>query len=1362
MSQNIINPDRRDPSRIRNKADIGLSRVDNVSVSDILDITKDLVRDEVYSGDRYAERELDMGVLFEIPLCMFTDNSTKLSITVSFLKGNEVLSNITAHISHSYDTDYRDPFEIEFDSLDNLVLNSGNIVSFYFYEKDNKQSVLSLRGDGNRLKVYGITAISYYFSDYIVISNDKEEHFSFRKLTNEKILVGDEVGKYYQSSVRKVYEYEPCRGDRSKTSTAKSLSVYDSSGNLIYDDTLNLASSQVDNYSFPTINEVPFTGSSNINILTDGEKDSTRNITIYAQHSGSTSEQAGEHDWEVLSTLRVLNAESATTEVVKSSEEYKEYGLCRGSKNTLNLSNITTPLGKVDKILTDLKDLDSNTVVSVSTFKGYLEGICSVLKNLLQTTGDFNIQFFGDEDETQSYSYIAISPYIGKGVKVWFNLKSPSRLGIKAKFFGENIVDLVKLVLTNENGSIVEKEIKKSEDDNYYSIYDPTQQTTTPPPPETTIQSQTHNIFKGYVIFKTIGNPFIIINSTESNFPEFSIYSVNSNTTNGNSDEKEEFRTQLRLKSPKSTSSAFAITIDGNTKLNPIVFTKACIYSKHENERGDYLTSIKSIDLSNKNDYCTNNYFQCGSSLNNSSGLLWKNKQEYGIILPPSSKTEFIENDNIFNNSILIEGYSISRYLKINVVYPDGQSPENYFETDEHGKVKFNILIRNSSNSQGFRLVTLINDDSNPIDLFDESKEILENHDYDDLTKESIINNQVGYGDEYDIYKFYLLFYPKGSDNSKFDQNNPQNNPTIKIIPCDSSGINCSEDLTVTIHTTQLKMPLYIESINSSSDSETYGVYSKLRLLYSEGYKGQSNVDEKALKISEEEFRLPITLNSSFNSDNGNLIIDNNFSIVSLEPRDKSDGDKGNYFRRDDEGKELSLVRKYIDNNKYETYINLKYNGIDYKVMDNETWDGAEQNYLKTLKISGLKNYLNTKYNKKYIWFSEKHYPDELLPQTQIDDCTYELNIPSDYTVSKYERRNNVVFALKRVAFTNYCPITPLDGIRCPSKHIHYNANPSAVFGNNVDENIPENKFGEGREYTIYCNNRTWGDTSSSNNKDEDLIRRLGNYLVRFGFEYDLSANFRNKELKIDATLVVVGPDKISAEPGSDIHRFANLSKDLGHNIPPLYNKLSSTDGTLLYNSDVANIGIYAEKYNSDPKFRKWTMKQTLKFTTNKDSFGENTSLLSYSDQSYGIMNSFLDKDSLEKYEGSDRRQLIFYPQDYNQKKSYSVYTLYNTLSNKNESIDKIDTLDPSFPYAPQVFNFKGNSNSGDDFMTTYPRMISLRDSKGNLFGDTTLKLNLKFSIKVEGGTDYIPVDVNNGLGVNELNYTFRLVPSAK
>ena len=90
MSQNIINPDRRDPSRIRNKADIGLSRVDNIGVSDILDLTKDFTKDEVCRGDRYAEAELMEGISFEIPLCEFTENSTKLSIVVSFLKNDNI------------------------------------------------------------------------------------------------------------------------------------------------------------------------------------------------------------------------------------------------------------------------------------------------------------------------------------------------------------------------------------------------------------------------------------------------------------------------------------------------------------------------------------------------------------------------------------------------------------------------------------------------------------------------------------------------------------------------------------------------------------------------------------------------------------------------------------------------------------------------------------------------------------------------------------------------------------------------------------------------------------------------------------------------------------------------------------------------------------------------------------------------------------------------------------------------------------------------------------------------------------------------------------------------------------------------
>ena len=308
MSRRIINSDRRDPSRIRKKAELGLSRVDNIGASELLSLAKDLFKNEVYRGDLYASTEIKENIAFELPLCEFTSNSTRFSVTVSFIGGNNVVSVVKANILHTFDQySVDDAFSIEFENS-GLVVNSISSSIFFSLYSRSKEAVLSLNVGSNLKTVHNVDSISYYFSDYVVFSTGSAEQLGFTPI-EPRIRIGSDKGTYLSGNGVTRQDYYCRDGNRKQATFAKSLAVYNSSGHIISEETIN-ASSSSNQYDFPKINNKVFTGSKKI--LVDGE--STRDITIYAKHGEGEvrSDVAGNHHWDVLSAIPKVGYKSST------------------------------------------------------------------------------------------------------------------------------------------------------------------------------------------------------------------------------------------------------------------------------------------------------------------------------------------------------------------------------------------------------------------------------------------------------------------------------------------------------------------------------------------------------------------------------------------------------------------------------------------------------------------------------------------------------------------------------------------------------------------------------------------------------------------------------------------------------------------------------------------------------------------------------------------------------------------------------------------------------------------------------------------------------------------------------------------
>ena len=95
-----------------------------------------------------------------------------------------------------------------------------------------------------------------------------------------------------------------------------------------------------------------------------------------------------------------------------------------------------------------------------------------------------------------------------------------------------------------------------------------------------------------------------------------------------------------------------------------------------------------------------------------------------------------------------------------------------------------------------------------------------------------------------------------------------------------------------------------------------------------------------------------------------------------------------------------------------------------------------------------------------------------------------------------------------------------------------------------------QNQLGEGIYYDVDCWTRTWGGSPQTDPVwiTKTRVRRLSNYLVRFGFAFNLSANFSGN-IKIVSRLSVVAPriktetDKSDATLGvSDYEKFMNIT----------------------------------------------------------------------------------------------------------------------------------------------------------------------------------------------------------------------------
>ena len=287
MAENPVNPERRDPGYFRKKADIGLSNVDNISATDFINtVSEDIIvlgnKKDIFELNITSGKEAYIAILETPKLSSHTivniglyDNSntelTQIHADFSFQTNSSSDDGSLNYIVHVSDNNpYLENLNLVFTQVgSNLILS---LYSKSFPKSSNK----------------------YYFPKIGIRLSSWTE--------GTEVLNGDTT---YKSIIEEGKELANLKLDRSYSSIESiyedQLPVYDENGNRISLKSQRYLKSDIENLDCPTINNVPFIAKKGL-IVDNSEFG--RNITIYAKHEGSNRELAGEHDWDVLKTIK--------------------------------------------------------------------------------------------------------------------------------------------------------------------------------------------------------------------------------------------------------------------------------------------------------------------------------------------------------------------------------------------------------------------------------------------------------------------------------------------------------------------------------------------------------------------------------------------------------------------------------------------------------------------------------------------------------------------------------------------------------------------------------------------------------------------------------------------------------------------------------------------------------------------------------------------------------------------------------------------------------------------------------------------------------------------------------------------------
>lgn len=361
-----VNPERRDPGYLRKKADVGLSNVDNISATDFINTVADDVKiignRKITTNKFSAEgKEYYLGILITPPNSGLSAHANfvtglfenihpdielaQFSVDFSFSTQSAVSNGTLGYTIQVPDSD---PF---LKDLELVFTQVGSILYVTLYSKSLPSST-----DKNYFNQIGTDLTEW--TEGVQLIDTSENYY-------DKIKGGKELARIKLTTSHTTIQSEYC----------ESLPVYDKkTGSRVLVEPRDYPLSELEGLDYPTINDVPFIARKGMKI-NNQDDNNARNITVPAKHKGSTKEEAGGHDWEVLNNFKAtsydvttdqttfgttsVNKYLASTTLLQNNNDIlsKDYGLCK----------LTKYLGIPEKY----SDYDS-AVVAAKTWLNYL------------------------------------------------------------------------------------------------------------------------------------------------------------------------------------------------------------------------------------------------------------------------------------------------------------------------------------------------------------------------------------------------------------------------------------------------------------------------------------------------------------------------------------------------------------------------------------------------------------------------------------------------------------------------------------------------------------------------------------------------------------------------------------------------------------------------------------------------------------------------------------------------------------------------------------------------------------------------------------------------------------------------------
>lgn len=396
-----VNPERRDPGYLRKKAEIGLSNVDNISATDFTNTVADDVK---IIGNRKitTNKVSSVGKEHYFGILMTQELSSHVNFTTGLYSSNSVDKELAQ-------------FNVDFSFSTPSAYEQGSLsYSIQAPDSDKYLKNLELLFTQVGTKLY----ISLYTKE--LPSENSSNYFDqigtdIVEWTEGTTLIGDDN------------LYNTIKGGRelarvtlkSSTSTVQSdymdsLPVYNkTTGERVLLKSKTYSQADIDTLDCPTINGVPFTAKKGLTV--NNQANGTRNITIQAKHSGSTKDEAGGHDWEVLNNIKAINTKKIkgpqyfgkpqtlktladASKLINSDDSYFEnYGLCKPSKYSSMPGTYTSFASASEYALGWLETMgpEDTDVITVGMFRTFMQFLFNqVLSNVNNS----------DKTETVEYS----------------------------------------------------------------------------------------------------------------------------------------------------------------------------------------------------------------------------------------------------------------------------------------------------------------------------------------------------------------------------------------------------------------------------------------------------------------------------------------------------------------------------------------------------------------------------------------------------------------------------------------------------------------------------------------------------------------------------------------------------------------------------------------------------------------------------------------------------------------------------------------------------------------------------------------------------------------------------------------------